>query len=236
MHCTFFARLLSRAARCEAVSHRPNVSGGLCTTDTSTRRQSTAARCRRRLSRLRKSNWSRQRSRPNHSQRRRGVNEIRSSWSIRSGTNRRRGAGGGHGMRIDSRMGSAAARNWAGHSPAGSSAVCPNDRDEADAEGGGSEGAVVDTGAGLRDSGDLVAQPVRLPRRQGLYRQRAPSGSGWQLKKVNEIAWPSQRCDREHSRALRSDRSPRSHDRLMTGRPWQRGSVGTTVERRGGDQ
>src|ERR1700730_16051099 len=97
---------------------------------------------------------------------------------------------------LDGRLGATAASNWAGRCPAGSSAVCRDERDEADAEGGGSESAVVDTGAGLRDSGDLGAPPVRLPRRQGLHRQRAPPGSGWQLNRVDEIAWSSQGWDR----------------------------------------
>jgi len=53
---------------------------------------------------------------------------------------------------------------------AGSFAVRPDDRDEPDREGRGSEGAVVDTGAGLHDRSDFVTQPVGLPRRQSLHR------------------------------------------------------------------
>jgi hypothetical protein len=141
-----------------------------------------------------------QRSRPNDRSRRRGSNEGGSSWSIRAGTNRRRRAGDSRRVRVDGRMGSAAAGyGCAGLNAAWGSAVRPDDRDEADASAEGSGGAAVDTGAGLRNRRDLDAQPVRLPRRQGLYQLSTLSIPSWQLSGVNEIAQSKQRWDcREH--------------------------------------
>ena len=91
------------------------------------------------------------------------------------------------GLRVDGWMGSSATDDGcAGSGAAGGSDGGPDDRDGGDEEGGGSESAVVGSGAGLRDRRDLIAQPVRLPRRQGLHQLRARSGTDWQLMR----RWP----------------------------------------------
>lgn len=90
-------------------------------------------------------------------------------------------------MRVDGWMGSDGAGDaCAGLGSIRSSAVRADDRDEANASAQGGGGAAMDKGAGLRDRRDLVAHPIRLPRRQSLHHLPALPGPGRWLSEANE--------------------------------------------------